>query len=208
MSAEQVNPIPKSRGDLFKRVHAMIRDENLKIDLNRRSPELEKIVGKCLGHILEQEELNEEALKYVSNFCKKAPYHYGQSKSQILHMFRQRKSYFDAMIPIQTMMVEDDTPPVINKVVLENDISSTITDVTMENDVTSAMVEFTIPSMQKKVLPQTPPVAAHVTVDVPMETDPMDTAADDELQLAKEREQSGTQELWERLVANDAQGVK
>lgn len=206
MSAEQVNPIPKSRGDLFKRVHAMIRDEKLKIDLNRRGPELEKIVGKCLGHILEQEELNDEALKYVSNFCKKAPYHYSDSKSQILHMFRQRKSYFDAMIPIPTMMVEDDTPPVINKVVLENDISSTITDVTMENDVTSATVEFTIPSMQRNVLPQTPPVAAHVTVDVSMDNE--NTIADDELQLAKERERSGTQELWERLVANDAQGVK
>ena len=41
-------------------------------------------------------------------------------------------------------------------------------DVVVENEVTSATVEFTIPSMQRMVLAQTPPVAAHVTVDVPI----------------------------------------
>ena len=64
--------IPKSRGDLFIRVHNMIKCEKLDICLNRRSPELIKIVQKCLGHILEHEELNDAALKYVDNFCKQA----------------------------------------------------------------------------------------------------------------------------------------
>ena len=99
--------IPKSRGDLFIRVHNMIKCEKLDICLNRRSPELIKIVQKCLGHILEHKLLNGAALKYVDNFCKQAPYFYEKSKSRMMGMFSVRKTYFDAMIPIETMNVSE-----------------------------------------------------------------------------------------------------
>ena len=195
---EEVEPIPNSRGDLFKRVHDKIKGEKLDVYLNRKSPELQRIVEECLGHILGKEELDDIALKYVENFCKTAPYHYSKSKSHIINMFHTRKSYFDAMIPVETMKKldalnniginlpdldgvpdlpdppdtlpndESNIPDALNKVLLENDIASTINDVVVENEVTSATVEFTIPSMQRMVLAQTPPVAAHVTVDVPI----------------------------------------
>ena len=99
MNHKNISPIPKSRGDLFIRVHNMIKCEKLDIWLNRKSPALVKVVQKCLGHILEHEELNGAALKYVDNFCKQAPYFYEKSKSRIMAMFLARKTYFDAMIP-------------------------------------------------------------------------------------------------------------
>ena len=107
MNHKNISPIPKSRGDLFIRVHNMIKCEKLDIWLNRRSPALIKVVQKCLGHILEHEELNGAALKYVDNFCKQAPYFYEKSKSRMLGMFSVRKTYFDAMIPIETMNVTE-----------------------------------------------------------------------------------------------------
>ena len=177
---QKVIPIPNSRGDLFKRVHDIINDEGLDIPLNKKSPALERVVEMCLGHILDQEELNDEALKYVNNFCRQAPYHYEKSKSRINGMFSAKKSYFEALIPVEKMkeVVEPDPPPALDKVEVENDFISTVNDIVVEKDVTSATVEFVIPSIQKHVLANTPPVAAHVTVDVALD-DSVDDTVDD-----------------------------
>ena len=180
MATQKIIPIPNSRGDLFQRVHDIIKDEGLDIPLNKKSPALERVVEMCLGHILDQEELNDEALKYVNNFCRQAPYHYEKSKSRINGMFSAKKSYFEALIPVEKMkvVVEPDPPPALDKVVVENDFISTVNDIVVEKDVTSATVEFVIPSIQKHVLANTPPVAAHVTVDVALD-DSVDDTVDD-----------------------------
>ena len=182
MASQEVTPIPNSRGDLFKRVHDIINNEGLDIPLNQKSPALERVVEMCLGHILDQEELNDEALKYVNNFCRQAPYHYAKSKSHIIGMFSVRKSYFNALIPVENMkvVVEPDPPPALDEVVVENDFLSTVNDIVVEKDVTSATVEFVIPSIQKQVLANTPPVAAHVTVDVALD-DSVDDTVDDKV---------------------------
>ena len=164
MNHKNISPIPKSRGDLFIRVHNMIKCEKLDIWLNRRSPALIKVVQKCLGHILEHEELNGAALKYVDNFCKQAPYFYEKSKSRIMAMFLARKTYFDAMIPIETMnavkirgrylkpLVEINPVPTPNKIVLENDNPSKISNVTVENEMefpVESTVEYPVESPLK-----------------------------------------------------------
>ena len=182
MATQKIIPIPNSRGDLFQRVHDIINDEGLDIPLNKKSQALERVVEMCLGHILDQEELNDEALKYVNNFCRQAPYHYEKSKSRINGMFSAKKSYFEALIPVEKMkvVVEPDPPPGLDEVVVENDFISTVNDIVVEKDVTSATVEFVIPSIRKHVLANTPPVAAHVTVDVAID-DSVDDNVDDKV---------------------------
>ena len=197
MNHKNISPIPKSRGDLFIRVHNMIKCEKLDIWLNRRSPALIKVVQKCLGHILEHEELNGAALKYVDNFCKQAPYFYEKSKSLIMAMFLARKTYFDAMIPIETMnavkirgrylkpLVEINPVSTPNKIVLENDNSSKISNVIVENEskpgTVKSPVEFPVESTVESPLisPFKFPVDSTVEspVDSPVES-PVESSHD------------------------------